>query len=95
MQKQSSTPPPPVSNLEKEELAQILFDLYRESRLSYDAEAEYIFKKFTEYSASEPKLGAARNSGLERAATGGLRHNSVGLGPMRRAVAQCRGMWLA
>jgi hypothetical protein len=65
MQKQSSTPPPPVSNLEKEELAQILFDLYRESRLSYDAEAEYIFKKFTEYSASEPKLECIDKGGGE------------------------------
>ena len=31
--------------------------------------------------------GAARSSGVKWAAAGGSRHNSVGLGPMRRAVA--------
>ena len=31
--------------------------------------------------------GAARSSGVKQAAAGGSRHNSVGLGPMRRAVA--------
>ncbi len=65
MQKQSHTPMPPGASLEEEELARILHDLYRESRLMYDEEADYLFKKFTEYSAGEPKLECIDKGGGE------------------------------
>jgi hypothetical protein len=55
MTQHSSTPSDADIDL-GDELVKAVREIYLESRLGFDREAEYIFKKFTEYSAREPDL---------------------------------------
>ena len=64
MTQHSSTPSDADIDL-GDELAKVVREIYRESRLGFDREAEYIFKKFTEYSAREPDLKCINKGGGE------------------------------
>ena len=64
MTQHSSTPSDADIDL-GDELAKAVREIYRESRLGFDREAEYIFKKFTEYSAREPDLKCINKGGGE------------------------------
>ena len=55
MTQHSSTPSNADIDL-GDELVKAVREIYRESRLGFDREAEYIFNKFTEYSSCEPDL---------------------------------------
>ena len=48
-----------------DELVKAVREIYLESRLGFEREAEYIFKKFTEYSAREPDLKCINKGGGE------------------------------
>ena len=64
MTQHSSTPSNADIDL-GDELAKAVREIYRESRLGFDREAEYIYKKFTEYGSCEPDLKCLDKGGGE------------------------------